>query len=157
VFLLMCVLVVNVSNLWKQPFTDGLLPIAEADYLIEENLKPPLLHNAFVGSYLVYRFANPDGTPKRQVLVSEQSEKLNPEFFESYHSFMALEKGWKSFYSSYAPNVVICRTNSLQRALLSQNPDWKLVLAYGQKFPSQAAESLLEKDTFGWLVFRRIG
>ncbi len=155
VFLIICILVVNLSNLWKLPFTKTLLPVAEVDYLLEEQLDSPVLHDAFVGSYLVYRFSNPDGSPKRTVLLSEVSREINPGLFVSYFAYEKLEKGWEAFFESYAPRTVICQANSLQHALLSKNPRWKLEVAYGQKLPSRAAESLLEKGTFGWLIYTR--
>jgi hypothetical protein len=155
VFLLLCVCIVNVMNLWRIPYTKTLLPAVEVDYLLEHSLRDPVLHDPFVGSYLVYRFASSRGEPARRVVVSEESKYLNQEFFLGNVAFQGLKPGWENYLSSLAPNTILCRTDSIQYAWLKNDPRWHARVAYGVELPSKNAENLLRRGAYGWIIFTR--
>jgi hypothetical protein len=135
------------------PFTKALLPTAEIDYLLEHDLPSPILHEAFIGPYLVYRFAGADGSPLRLAAITPRSRLLAPAQALAESAIEKMQPGWKEFFTFIAPETILCRTHTPLYYQLERDPDWNGVVAYGRELPSAVVEKKLERGVFGWAVF----
>ncbi|MCB0323175.1 MAG: hypothetical protein KDD69_06355 [Bdellovibrionales bacterium] len=154
-WLLLCVLIVNVLNLWKVPFTKVLLPAREVDYLLEQPMDGALLHERFIGGYLVYRFADGKGRPRKLAAITDRSAFLDQPLAKSEVELETLSPGWKEYFAQLDPKRVLCRIDSTLYQVLTYDRSWELTLLYGFPPQSEPAAMLTKKGAFGWALFSK--
>jgi len=164
----LCVLLVNVVNIYRIPSSRSHLPQAEVDYILEHELPFPLLHQREIGPYLVYRFSNERGEPKKKAALTPTALRLAPEIGRYEIALERFASGWQKFFDFIAPQTTLCRKASSLYAVLRSDAKWRLVyengavvggagpgLALQSKSPVHSSSVQLPEN-YQWAVFRRV-
>jgi hypothetical protein len=153
-FLLGCIIIVNVVNYSKLPAGLGLLPLKEADYILDKNLKGPILNHPDVGGFLQWRFGTrKDEAESSAPLTTQEPEVrpaadhrtvgINPRFGAEILRLYKLDIGWENTLYSYQPRVALVRTIDPLYQILIRLPQWHLVHENGSS--SQGVDSELSQ------------
>ncbi len=153
IWVLICMLAVNVINIVKVPKVLTLLPQWEVDYYLNENLDPPLYHDYEVGSYLLQRFAAAQGEPTQKVVSSYASRYLDPKLTAAQIRLNRSGAGQEELFKKFAPNTALVSTFSPLYTILKVDPSWERMPVPAPEKP--AANSGQVQRPFGWALFRR--
>jgi hypothetical protein len=155
IWVILCLIIVNIANLVRHPITTVLLPAAEVDYLLEDELPFPLLHESAVGPYLQYRFADQAGNPKQLVAMTPAAAQIAPNFAVAEMFLKDLHPGWEKFFTLIAPQTVLCRIGTPLYESLVNNQDWELVFEAKKRVGSGEEETTPSRRSLvSWAVFR---
>ena len=156
-WLALCIVIVNVINIYRIPSSRVFLPQAEVDYLLENKPPFPLLHESSIGPYLVYRFSDARGEPLEKAAISPRAINLVPELGRYAIALERFGPDWRKFFDFIAPNTVLCRKASPMYAVLQSDAMWKLVfengLLNGEADREDSRRQLPEE--YIWAVFKK--
>lgn len=154
VWVVLCLIIVNVGNLIKAPLTSALMPAAETDFIIEEKLPFPLLHESAVGPYLQYRFSDEAGNPKQLVAITPAVSPIAPGFASAEMFLKDLHPGWEKFFALVAPKTVLCRTATPLYEVLVRDENWELIFKAGHRTGSGEEPLPSRRSLLSWAVFK---
>lgn len=155
VWLLLCLLIPTVYRLYKSPVTQAMLPAHETDFMLEKKLPFPLLHEAAVGPYLMYRFTAANGEAEEKIFAAPWTAPLDPASALGDLFLSKLSPGWERNFSRADAQTVLCRCGTPLYYLLSSSRDWRLVFEAGEA--KGAPERVSARFLFSWAVFVRSG
>ena len=152
-----CIIIVNVVNIYRIPSSKAFLPQAEIDYILESKLPFPILHESSIGPYLVYRFSNARGEAVHKAALTPRAMALAPEVGRYGIVLDMLSSGWQKFFDYIGPNTVLCRKASAMYAVLQSDPAWKLVFENEAALNSVSQSEVSRRipDEYIWAVFLR--
>jgi hypothetical protein len=100
------------------------MPADAVNFLVNQDVKGPVLSPDYWGGYLIYRLY-----PREQVVVDDRHDLYGEAFFKSYLNLIHAEPGWKEFLHEHpSPCVLLPKSSSLS-SVLSESRDWKLIYA----------------------------
>lgn len=147
IWIALCVVIVNVVNLFKFPFDDRALPVRVVDRLLEDRLPGPVFHEPEIGSYLIFRFATGRGEPTRAAALDLRTPAILPELAAELAAFRGGLPGWLRLADRFAPQTIVCRARSPLDTVLRGDPSWRLVF---DTVRQDSAPSAME-----WSLFTR--
>ena len=100
------------------------MPADAVNYLVNHEVKGPVLSPDFWGGYLIYRLY-----PKEQVVVDDRHDLYGEQFFRSYLKLIHAEPGWDDFLREHANSCVLLPKQSPLASLLTQSAEWKSIYA----------------------------
>jgi len=149
-WLLFCVFLVNSINAYRIPLIDIFLPVKETDYIVENNLPPPLWHESAVGPYLAYRFSDALGEPRRQIRLDIRSLPYERQrFVDEYR------QQWQTAFEQEKPQTVLVRSNAPEYAALSRDSRYKKIEPLSSESGDPEAAHPRRKLTLSWALFVR--
>ncbi len=154
-WVIFCLIFINVYALIKQPVATAFLPQREVDFLLEKRLPFPVLHEAAIGPYLVYRFTDAAGYPREQALWTPQVLAVNPDLSRIETSIRSIQGEWQKAFELFNPGTVLCRRQSALYELLLRDSSWKLVFKEGRPAHADQARHQARHLTVSWAVFSR--
>jgi hypothetical protein len=158
VWVLLCVIIVNVYGLYQLPFNRAILPMQEADYINRNESLFPILHSKMIAPYLVYHFADEHGVPRHKVLFDHRVQFLRPEIDLLANSaflkgdFLALE----ALVEEFKPMSILCNNFEPLCNKLITNSEWEVVFRAGREV-EEGMHDMAELPYFHWTVFRTKG
>ena len=150
------VVIINVAPLMKMPVLRAALPERELDYVLRQNLPFPLLHDSFIGPYVIFRLSDAEGNPRKLAAVDSRVRQLSPQLAWQEAKLAELGPGWREFRNFVSPKTVLCRSSQALCQALLRDPQWRLALSGGRVVSSSDKGAVGQNDLPGWLVLERI-
>lgn len=110
-------------ELYHEPVRPGAYPVEAVNFLQETGLEEGVANVFGDGGYLIYRFSNPDGTPRHKVMVDGRTNVNPPQVVEAYQKALYGRRGWQD-YVDLGSGVVLWRSKWPLSAILDEHPDW---------------------------------
>jgi hypothetical protein len=129
---LLCIATVNVTGLLRHPLNNAVVPKDAVDFFEQHQLHHPVLNEFGSGGYLMYRFSNPDGTPRYQVPIDGRTNVNSQEIWEMYQASLRGTTKWAEYIDKVNPKTILWRQGSPFVSLLLLSPEWCRVYASGQ-------------------------
>lgn len=127
-WVLSCLLTVNVLNLLRTPTTKTVVPASLVDRMLEEDAGVfPLVHEAYIGGYLVHRFADAGGVPKFQAMMTEFNRGTQPQWARAEGLLQRGAAGWEWLFEESSAQGALCRVGTPLCELLRHNRSWEPV------------------------------
>ncbi len=145
-WVLLCIFIVNAVNFYRVPVDTGLLPVKEIDYIVGGNLSDPFWSESSIAPYVIYRFADADGNPKRKATYDKRSLPDHPEWFA------AELRGRASALFTPPPATILIRADSPLYDTLSVDDRYVLAFENGEPTPRTDKKPL---PRYAWAVFAR--
>ena len=105
-------------------FDPNRMPADAANYLVNHDVKGPVLSPDYWGGYLIYRLH-----PKEQVVLDDRHDLYGEDFFKSYLKLIHAEPGWNDFLRQHAVSCIVLPKQSALAAVLSESREWKPIYA----------------------------
>jgi len=96
------------------------MPADAVNYIVNHDVKGPILSPDYWGGYLIYRLH-----PKEQVVLDDRHDLYGPDFFKSYLKLIHAEPGWNDFLQHNPTSCIVIPTQSPLATVLTESPDWK--------------------------------
>jgi hypothetical protein len=125
---------------WREPIVRTLVPVALADFIINEPLPQPVLNDFGRGGYFMYRYADADGEPGQLVPIDGRTNAMPAERMNQYMDMAAGAENWRDFFDAVDPRTVIFQTDSPLVAILQATGNWCVI---GRIAGSQVGTALL--------------
>jgi hypothetical protein len=130
-FFVMCLAIVNIKGLVDAPLNLAMVPKSAVDFIEEQQLEHPLLNEFGAGGYLMYRFSNDDGTPRRQVSIDGRTNVNPPEVWDMYAASLQGRSTWRDYIHAVKPKTILWRQGGPMVSLLLETGQWCRVFATG--------------------------
>jgi hypothetical protein len=127
----MCLAIVNIKGLVDAPLNLAMVPKSAVDFIEEQQLEHPLLNEFGAGGYLMYRFSNDDGTPRRQVSIDGRTNVNPPEVWDMYAASLQGRSTWRDYIHAVKPKTILWRQGGPMVSLLLETGQWCRVFATG--------------------------
>jgi hypothetical protein len=98
------------------------MPVKAINYLVNHELKGPVLSPDYWGGYLIYRFY-----PGMQVVVDDRHDLYGEEFLKSYLKMVHVEPGWQDFLRDHASGCVLLPRQAALTSVLIESGSWKVI------------------------------
>ena len=102
------------------------MPADAVNYLVNHDVKGPVLSPDYWGGYLIYRLY-----PKEQVVVDDRHDLYGEEFFKSYLKLVHVEPGWEDFLREHANSCLVLPRQAALTDRLSKSGEWKTIYSDG--------------------------
>ena len=165
-FLLICFSIVNIFSLLQTPVAYIGMPVIEADRVMKEGYLGPVLTESPAVGYLLHRFSDQNGSPRKLVYAGRTDLSLAPGQAVKAAAAIRTAADWKEQLAAVDPQVVIVRTSQRlalelkKEAASGPNSEWRLVSVGGRneetKLDGPDPESALPRDyqpAISWAVF----
>lgn len=98
------------------------MPAQAVDYLVQHEIRQPVLSPDSWGGYLIYRMY-----PERSVVVDDRHDLYGQAFFKSYLKLIRIEPGWQEFLNEHDVRCILFPRDSALASVLRQTPGWKSI------------------------------
>ncbi len=133
IFVILVMTILNVRAVWRIPLDDEVVAVRAVDFVQKENLPLPLLHGFGDGGYVMYRFNNPDGSPRLLVPIDGRTNVVPENVWTSYLDALQGKETWKKYFDLVKPRTILWRTESPLVSILKERSDWCEVYRYGSE------------------------
>ena len=125
-FLLLVLVILQIKPLYdlSTPIRESVVPVAAVNFIQDRKLPLPLLHDFGRGGYVMYRFADRQGTPSYLVPIDGRTNVTPPEVWKKYLQADLGERSWKEYFDLVKPETVLWRRDSPLLAILTATNDW---------------------------------
>jgi len=96
------------------------MPIDAVNYIVNHDVKGPILSLDYWGGYLIYRLH-----PKEKIVLDDRHDLYGPDFFKSYLELIHAEPGWDDFLQQHQASCIVVPTQSPLATVLTESGDWK--------------------------------
>jgi hypothetical protein len=117
-----------------------LVPKAATDFIVENELPAPILNSFGIGGYIMYRFSNPDGTPRIKVPIDGRTNVNSPEITKAFVEALQGTYKWTDMMDLVKPRTIIWDVEHPLTTILLVHPDYCLV------YPEKQED--LDKETY---------
>jgi hypothetical protein len=114
----------NTTLLMNAHFDPLRMPADAVNYIVNHDVKGPILSPDYWGGYLIYRLH-----PKDQVVLDDRHDLYGEDFFKSYLKLIHVEPGWKDFLREHASSCVMLPKQSALATVLAESSDWNAIYA----------------------------
>jgi len=98
------------------------MPADAVNYIVNHNVKGPILSPDHWGGYLIYRLY-----PREQVVLDDRHDLYGEDFFKSYLKLIHAEPGWNDFLHQHRSSCMLLPKQSALATVLTENHDWRPV------------------------------
>lgn len=130
-FVLLCLAFMNIYHLNKSPVHYGTVPKDAVDFIQEQQLAHPILHDFGRGGYMMYRFSDSQGEVKNRVPIDGRTNVTPPEILEKAHAALFGKQNWKDYLNAVKPETILWRSESSLSAILLATGNWCSVFQSG--------------------------
>jgi hypothetical protein len=102
------------------------MPSDAVNYLVNHEVKGPVLSPDYWGGYLIYRLY-----PREQVVVDDRHDLYGEEFFKSYLKLVHVEPGWEDFLQRHESSCLVLPRQAALTDRLSKSGEWKTIYSDG--------------------------
>jgi len=102
------------------------MPADAVNYIVNHDVKGPVLSPDYWGGYLIYRLH-----PKEQVVLDDRHDLYGADFFKSYLKLIHAEPGWNDFLQQHPALCIVLPKQSPLVTVLTESPDWKPIYSDG--------------------------
>jgi hypothetical protein len=100
------------------------MPADAANYIVNHDVKGPVLSPDYWGGYLIYRLH-----PKEQVVLDDRHDLYGEDFFKSYLKLIHAEPGWEDFLREHRSGCVVLPKQSPLAGALTRSAVWRAIYA----------------------------
>lgn len=108
VMALVAVLLHPVASSWQQRRLAGLLPVSAADFVLEKNLRGPMLNDYHTGGYLMHRLY-----PREKVFLDGRYNPFVGETLADYEAMTMLRADWQALLEKYDVRLAVLAAPSV--------------------------------------------
>jgi hypothetical protein len=126
-FFLAALAIVSIVQLYRSPVDSSALPQAELEFLKSKPQFMPLLHDSFLGGYVLNRFSDAEGNPVLRAAYDERTLQADPQIAYAARQLEDLGPLWKEVFIRVPPKSVLCSATSPLCALMAKDPQWTKV------------------------------
>jgi hypothetical protein len=98
------------------------MPADAVNYILNHEVKGPILGPDYWGGYLIYRLY-----PREQVVLDDRHDLYGEDFFKSYLKLIHAEPGWEDFLREHESGCVVVPKQSALASVLAESSEWKAV------------------------------
>jgi hypothetical protein len=98
------------------------MPADAVNYIVNHNVKGPILSPDYWGGYLIYRLY-----PREQVVLDDRHDLYGEDFFKSYLKLIHAEPGWNDFLLQHQSSCILLPKQSALATVLTENHHWRPV------------------------------
>jgi hypothetical protein len=102
------------------------MPADAANYIVNHDVKGPVLSPDYWGGYLIYRLY-----PKEQVVLDDRHDLYGEDFFKSYLKLIHAEPGWDDFLHQHQASCIVLPKQSALATVLTKSREWKTIYSDG--------------------------
>ena len=95
------------------------MPADAVNYIVNHDVKGPVLGPDYWGGYLIYRLH-----PREKVVLDDRHDLYGADFFKSYLTLIHAEPGWQDFLRQHESVSIIVPKQSALAAVLTESPNW---------------------------------
>lgn len=121
IWVLWCLIIVEVAKLIQAPMLTVMLPQPELDAILAEAKRPKIFHSAAIGSYVAYRMAPLDA----RALTDPTARALDLQRYLQVEQFFSARPGWETVVSEIAPDYLLVGLTDPIGQVLKLDPHWK--------------------------------
>lgn len=132
-FVFICMAVVNIVPLWRQPISKEIVPVEAVDFMQNHNLPHPIMNDFGRGGYIMYRYSNQRGELEHPVPIDGRTNVNSPEAWETSRQALLGQENWKSYFDLVKPNTVLWPRESPLTIILLESPEWCRVYKNGSQ------------------------
>jgi hypothetical protein len=110
------------GRLMNAHFDGQRFPVEAVEFIVQREVRPPILAPDYWGGYLVYRLY-----PRNQVFVDDRHDFYGDEFLKTYLKAIRLAPDWNTFLERQKVNCVLVPPQSSLANMLKQSPPWRVV------------------------------
>jgi hypothetical protein len=103
-------------------FDPNRMPADAANYIVNHDVKGPVLSPDYWGGYLIYRLH-----PKEQVVLDDRHDLFGEDFFKSYLKLIHAEPGWEDFLRAHESWCVVLPKQSSLAGVFAKNSQWRAI------------------------------
>lgn len=131
-FVFICMAVVNVVPVWRQPISEKVVPVKALDYMIENGLPHPIMNDFGRGGYVMYRYSNARGELEHPVPIDGRTNVNSPQAWETSRQALLGQENWKAYFDLVQPNTVLWPRESALNTILLESSSWCRVYVDGE-------------------------
>jgi hypothetical protein len=98
------------------------MPADAVNYIVNHDVKGPVLSPDYWGGYLIYRLY-----PKEQVALDDRHDLYGEAFFKSYLNLIHAEPGWDDFLRQHQASCIVVPKQSALATVLGENHNWRTI------------------------------
>jgi hypothetical protein len=144
-FILVCVIVVLVSQTTKEKINLDAVPKVPVDFMEEKGIEPPVLHVFGYGGYMMRHFSDETGFAKEKVVIDGRTNVTPHEIMDLMGAARTGRRNWREIVDIVQPNAVLWDGNSPLISLLLLTGEWCIV--YQDEEGSVMKHTLMIKRT----------
>jgi len=145
-FVIICIAIVNVYQLWKTPLDLDVTPVQAVDFIQEQNLSHPILNTFGSGGYLIYRFSDNRGNPEHLVAIDGRTNVIPEHVWTAYHAARVGSRNWFDFVELVKPKTILWTSGAPFVTLLLSSGEWCEVFQSGS--PVTGFSVLIKREEF---------
>jgi len=100
------------------------MPTDAVNYIVNHDVKGPVLSPDYWGGYLIYRLH-----PKEKVVLDDRHDLYGADFFKSYLRLIHAEPGWEDFLREHQASCIVVPKQSALATVLTESAAWKPIYA----------------------------
>ncbi len=100
------------------------MPTDAVNYIVNHDVKGPVLSPDYWGGYLIYRLH-----PKEKVVLDDRHDLYGADFFKSYLKLIHAEPGWEDFLREHQASYIVVPKQSALATVLTESAAWKPIYA----------------------------
>jgi hypothetical protein len=144
-FVFLCLSVVNVYKVWKDPLAFEVVPQLAVDFIEKNNLPHPIANIFGHGGYLIYRFSDEAGIPKNLVAIDGRTNLIPKDMWKKYSATYSGKRSWQEYLQEVKPETIMWRDDSPLGSILIAEGEWSEVFSSG---PERSRVSVFVKRSF---------
>ncbi len=98
------------------------MPADAVNYLVNHEVKGPVLAPDSWGGYLIYRLY-----PREQVVLDDRHDLYGEDFFKSYLKLIHAEPGWEDFLRQHESACIVLPKQSALATVLAESREWQAI------------------------------
>jgi len=130
-FLIICIAIVNVYQVWQSPLNHTITPIDAVDFIEEHELRHPVLNTFGAGGYLIYRFSDNKGLIQNPVAIDGRTNVISEEVWKAYGAAYTGSRDWAEYIELVKPETILWTSGAPLVSLLLLSGEWCEVFQTG--------------------------
>lgn len=131
-FLCICIAIVYGMSVWRKPVNTDIVPVEAVDFMLEQKLPHPILHDFGRGGYIMYRYADDAGNLEHRVVIDGRTNVTPHDVFEKYLEATAGGRKWRDYFNLIHPQTVLWPNDSPLVSILLEGREYCHVFQSGE-------------------------
>ncbi|MBX7145366.1 MAG: hypothetical protein K1X79_13020 [Oligoflexia bacterium] len=131
-FLCVCISIVYGTSAWRNPINTEIVPVEAVDFMQAQQLPQPILHDFGRGGYIMYRYADAQGSLEHKVVIDGRTNVTPHDVFQKYLEAAAGGRKWREYFQLINPQTVLWPNDSPLVSILLEGQEFCQVFQSGQ-------------------------
>jgi hypothetical protein len=125
--LIVGLIIIQFNRVMVSAQTLPLAPEKSLNFIKENNFAGPILNSFGDGGYLIYAYAEKNGSPGMLVPIDGRTNVNSEDLMISYTKAWLGVDGWQEYIDAVQPNLILWPMDRPLTSILREREDWKLV------------------------------